>query len=182
MYFEGQIYLFYERLSLEFIPRGDVSRTFYLLTWKKWWIFCKRRNWYHLFIANSSNPIQDGPFLGCSRIGGLKGQKAPFSKICRRYLTLMKLGTVIPYLKKIEKNVEITWHTNWVSFAGISIVSPEISNFCYIKKYRLHFFNTQSLTLLILFEYFKVVSINMVAISIMSAKLASLGLLKIKVF
>ena len=75
VYFEGQIYLFYERLSLEFIPRGDVSRTFYLLTWKKWWIFCKRRNWYHLFIANSSNPIQDGPFLGCSRIGGLKGKR-----------------------------------------------------------------------------------------------------------
>ena len=36
---------------------------------------------------------------------GWWGQKAlpPHPKICRRYPTMMKLGTVIPYLKKIQK-------------------------------------------------------------------------------
>ena len=37
------------------------------------------------------NPIQDGPFWGCSRIGG--GREA---KICHTYPTMMKLGRVIP--------------------------------------------------------------------------------------
>ena len=62
-------------------------------------------------------------------------------------------------------------------------ISPEISNFCYIKKYiyRLHF-NTWLPVLLTFFEFFKVALINMVAILMMSAKLATLGLLKIKLF
>ena len=41
-------------------------------------------------------------------------------------------GRVIPYLEKAQKSL---------SSADISNCSPEISNFCYIKKYkyRLHF-------------------------------------------
>ena len=40
--------------------------------------------------------------------GGGGGQKKPLpsSKICRIYPTMMKLGTVIPYLKKIQKIYE----------------------------------------------------------------------------
>ena len=36
------------------------------------------------------NPIQDGPFGGCS-------------EICHTHPTLMKLGTVIAYLREIQK-------------------------------------------------------------------------------
>ena len=70
--------------------------------------------------------------------------------------------------------------THPLNYADISIYSPEISNFCYIKKYRyrLHF-NTQLLILLTFFESSRVVSINMVAILMISAKLATLGLLRI---
>ena len=51
------------------------------------------------------NPIQDGHFWGCSRMWG--GQKGPpLPKICHTYSTMMKLGTVIPYLKKIKKVYE----------------------------------------------------------------------------
>ena len=51
------------------------------------------------------NPIQDGLFRGCSRIGG--GQKAPLkSKIRHTYPTMMKLGTDIPCPKKIQKIYE----------------------------------------------------------------------------
>ena len=69
-----------------------------------------------LHCASSFNPIQDGSSRGCSRMGG--GKKAPpLSKICHTYPTLMKLGTVIPYLKKIQKihkscdtPLEFCWH------------------------------------------------------------------------
>ena len=43
-------------------------------------------------------------FRGCSRMGG--GQKASLPKICDTYATIMKLGTVIPYLEKIQKIYE----------------------------------------------------------------------------
>ena len=56
------------------------------------------------FILNGiirTNPIQDGPFRGCSRIGATKRPTLP--KICHTYRKMMKRGTVIPYLKKIQK-------------------------------------------------------------------------------
>ena len=67
--------------------------------------------------------------------------------------------------------------------ADISIFSPEISKFCYIKKYRyrLHFV-TQFLNLLTFLESLKIVLINMVTTLMISAKMATPGLLKIKVF
>ena len=46
------------------------------------------------------NPIQDGHFRGCSRTRG-RGSKSPLPKICHTYPTMMKLGTVTPYLKKM---------------------------------------------------------------------------------
>ena len=48
-------------------------------------------------------PIQDWPFCGCSRMGG---QKGTLPKICHPYPTMMKLGTVIPHLKRIQKPYE----------------------------------------------------------------------------
>ena len=62
--------------------------------------------------------------------GGVKSYTHP---------TMMKLGTVIPYLKKIQKICES--RDTPLTSAYISIFSPEISQFCYIKKYkyRLHF-------------------------------------------
>ena len=53
---------------------------------------------------------------------------------------MMKLSTVIPYLKKITY-LFINCVTYLLSSADISIFSPEISNFYYFKKCRcrLHF-------------------------------------------
>ena len=69
--------------------------------------------------------------------------------------------------------------THPLSSAHISTFSAEISKFCY--RYILHF-NKQFLIFLTLFDPLKVVLINMVAILMMSAKLATLGLFKIKLF
>ena len=35
-----------------------------------------------------------------------EGKKAPLPKTCHTYLAMIKLGTVIPYLKKIQKIYE----------------------------------------------------------------------------
>ena len=94
---------------------------------------------------------------------------------------MMKLGTVIPYLKIIKK-IRKTREQPLRS-VDISSFSSKISNFCYIKKcrYRLHF-NKKFLILLTFSKFSKVALTNMVAILMMSAKLATLGLLKLKVF
>ena len=47
-------------------------------------------------------------FFGAARglWAGGRGKKVPLPKICHTYPTMMKLGTVIPYLKKIQKIYE----------------------------------------------------------------------------
>ena len=105
----------------------------------------------------------------------------PLPKSCHTYPTMMKLGTLIPYLKEIQKiyksrdtPFEFCWHQHFLQ---------EISKFCYIKKYRYRFyFDTLFLILLTFFESWKTFLINMITILMMSAKMATLGLLKIKVF
>ena len=107
----------------------------------------------------------------------MQRQKDPLPKTCHTCPTVMKLGTAIPYLNLIRESRDKS-----LSSTDISTFSPEISNFCYIQKYKygLHF-NTQFLIPLTLFWVFL---INMVAILMMSAKLATLELLllKIKIF
>ena len=65
---------------------------------------------------------------------GRGGKKAPLSKICHTYPTIMKLLIVIPYLEKVKKYMNHVTHP--LSSGDISIFSPEISKLCYIKKYR----------------------------------------------
>ena len=70
------------------------------------------------------NPIQDGPFRGCSWIwawGGVGlGNRSPLAKMGHAYRTMMKLDTFIPYLGKIQKTyksrdtpLEFLWHQNF---------------------------------------------------------------------
>ena len=138
----------------------------------------------HLFRRTSANgcfrfvdPIQNGLFRGCLRMGG--GFLAP--KICRTYPTMMTLGTVIPYLRQIQKIYKS--RDTPLSSADISIFSQEIRKFCYIKKYRYRLaFDTQFLIRLTYFESLIIVVINVVTIWIMSAKMATPGFLEIEVF
>ena len=63
-----------------------------------------------------------GAAHGWRRGGG--GKKAPLPKICHTYSTMMKLCTVIPYIKKIQKVYESK--TLPPTSADINIFSPEI--------------------------------------------------------
>ena len=125
------------------------------------------------------NPIQDGHFWGCSWMEG--GKKDPLPKICHTYPTVMKLGTVIPYLKKIQKYMNHV--TRLLTSADSSIFSPEISKSCYTKKYgyQLHF-STWFLIPLAFLESLRICLINLVIILMMAAKMATPSLLKIAVF
>ena len=53
----------------------------------------------------------------------------PLPKICHTYPTVMKLGTVIPRPKKIQKIYESR-------DTPLEHILPEFSKFYYIKKYR----------------------------------------------
>ena len=95
--------------------------------------------------SRDSNPIQDRPFRGCSRMKGGEGKNllhiiwAPLPKICHTYSTMMKLGSGIPYLKRSQNYINHVTHH--LSSADISTFAPEMNRFFYIKNYRcrLHF-------------------------------------------
>ena len=86
------------------------------------------------------------------------------SKICHTYPILMKLGTVVPCLKKIQirhksrdTSIAFCWHENF-----------------FTKK--------QQFLVFLVFESSKVALVKMVEFLMMSAKWSTLGLLKIYVF
>ena len=79
------------------------------------------------------NPTQDGLFRGCSRMGG--GAKRPPSlKSVTHILQWWNLAQL--YLTQRRSKKYMNHVTHPLSSADISIFSPEISKFCYIKKYR----------------------------------------------
>ena len=120
-----------------------------------------------------------GPAHGWWGGGELKGSLLP--KICHIHATIMNLGTVICYLKKIQKIYDHVTYS--ISSVDISTFSPEISKFCYIKKYRYRLdFDTLFLIRFIFFYYLRIVLINVVTILMMPAKTSTLGFLNIKVF
>ena len=110
------------------------------------------------------------------------GKKLPHvPKICHTYPTMMKLGTAIPFPKKIQDLYELRdtllefrWHQHFLT---------EIGKFCYIKEYRYWFqLDTSFIILPTFLQSLRIVLINMVTILMVSAKMAIPGLLKIKVF
>ena len=90
------------------------------------------------------------------------GRKAPLPKICHTYPKMVKLSTVIPYLKKIQKIYEScdTLHKTQIKIAFWYIIS--------------NFFNvSESLTIFL---------INLYKILMMAAKIAIPSLLKKTIF
>ena len=137
--------------------------------------------WFNYYsFQDSGLAFQDGHFLERLTYRG-RPKRPPIPKICQTYLKMVKSGTVTPYLKKIQKLYDS--RDTPMSSANISIFSPEISKFYYIKKYRyrLHF-DTYFLIILTFLEYLKIVLINLVTTLMTSAKMATRDLLRTKVF
>ena len=112
---------------------------------------------------------------GCSQI---EGAKSPLPKLCYTYPTMMKLGSyTLP--QEDPKNIWITWRIPWVLLTSAFFtenqqillyqeIQMKISFWCVISN----FFK--------LFWVFKDWLKNMVTILMTSAKMATLGLFKIK--
>ena len=110
-------------------------------------------------------------------MGGAKRLLLP--KICHTYPTMMKLGTVTPYLKKIQKIYEsrdaypeFCWHQHFFTRNQQILLYQEMKiAFWYIISNSFNFL-----------ESLKIFLINLVKILMMSAKMAPPDLLKITVF
>ena len=125
-------------------------------------VFCKK---------GAFNPIQDESFWGCSQMRGGE-QNAPLPKISQTDHTVMKLGTAIPYLKKIQEkyksrdtSLELCLHQHFFNGNKQFLLYQEI--LILILIYNFYFLS--------FFESLKVVLINAAANLIMAAKLATLG-------
>ena len=95
--------------------------------------------------------------------------------------TVMKLGTVIPYLKEIQKSYNHLTHP--LSSADISIFHQKSAFFIISRNTNIDCILIHNLYLFLIFlESLKVVLINMLTILMISAKLATLGFLKSKLF
>ena len=66
-------------------------------------LICSEQNGPHQIILN---PIQDGFFRHCPRMGVSQKSPSPLSKICHTCASIMNLGTVTTYLKKFRKIYE----------------------------------------------------------------------------
>ena len=84
-------------------------------------------NWYFFFPFKS---IQYGLFWGCSRMR--RAKRSPLPKNCQIYPTMMKLDTVVPYLKKIQKIYKSRDTLN--DFCWHQHLLPKDSNLCCINK------------------------------------------------
>ena len=109
-------------------------------------------------------------------------QKGPhLYEICYTHPTMMKLSTVILYLNKIQKMyepcdtlVKFCWHQHFFTRNQQILLYQEI-------QIRIAFWDITS-NFLTFLESLKIVLINMVTNLMMSAKMATLGLLKTKLF
>ena len=107
------------------------------------------------------------------------GKKPPSLKSVTNILQWWKLA-VIPYLEKIQKIYKS--RDTPLEFCDISIFHRKSSNFAISRnRYILHF-DTQFIILLTSFQSLRIVLINMVIILMISAKMATIDLLEIKVF
>ena len=89
-------------------------------------------------------------------VGAAHGLGGPLLKICHTYPIMMKLGIFIPYLKKIQKIYKS--RDTFFKFCWHQYFLPEISKFCYIKKYRYSlYFDTLFLILLTFFWVLKAI-------------------------
>ena len=102
---------------------------------------------------------------------GAARKKPPLPKICHTYPTMMKFGTVIPSLKKIQKlyqsldtHPELCCHQHF-----------------FTRNQQILHFDTEFLILWTFLKSLKIFLVHLVIILMMSAKMATPGLLKILV-
>ena len=140
------------------------------------------KNFWSNELRINFKSIQNKVSWGCSRMG--RDKKVPLPKICHTYPAMMKLGIVISYLKKIQNHIWITRHTTWVLLTS-ALFHRKSVNFAKSKnavKIAFWYIISDSFNFSLFLIFLEIFLINMAVILIMSTKMATLGLLKIKLF
>ena len=108
----------------------------------------------------------------------MEGKKAPLPIVCHTYPTMMKLGTVIPYLKKIKKFMNHVTHP--LSSADISFFFPRNHQILLYQEILIAFWYIISNS----FNFYWVFKdcFNKHGYNLTSTKMATPGLFKIKTF
>ena len=134
----------------------------------------------NLKVKVTLNPIQDVHFWAAHGWGG-GAKRSPSLKYLTHILQWWNLAQLHLTIED-PKKIWITWHTPWLLLTSV-FFSPEISKFCYIKKYRyrLHF-STKFLIILDFLESLKISLINLVISLMMSTKIATQVFLKWRYF
>ena len=70
-----------------------------------------------------------GAAQGCGGWGVGEAKRAAVPKICHTYPAIMNLDGVISYLRKIKKNLWITWHTPWFLLTSAFFYRKSTTNF-----------------------------------------------------
>ena len=112
------------------------------------------------------------------------GQKGPptHPKKSHTYPTMMKLCTVILYLKKIQKNIRITWYIPWVLLTSAFFLRKS-ENFFISRNTDINCILIRNFYFFVTFlESLNIFLINLVKILMMPAKMITPGHLKIAVF
>ena len=107
-------------------------------------------------------------------------KKPPFPKICHTYLQWWNLAQ-LHLTKKNQNNIWITWHTPCVLLKS-AFSHWKSANFAISKNTNIDGFWFITSTSFNFVEFLKIFLINMVTIFMISAKMVTLGVLKIKVF
>ena len=121
------------------ISKSSEARDWKIARSLKWTICSIQENFEKLwFKFECFNSIQDGLFRGCSRMreGQKEAHSLKYVKHILQWWNVTQLCRTWRRSKNYMKHV-----TKPVNSADISIFSPEINKFCYIKRYRyrLHF-------------------------------------------
>ena len=108
------------------------------------WIRITRKYKCHIMTRGSFhknlNSIQDESFRGCTWMDDRwQGRRTQLLKSVTNILQCWNLAQSCFTLRRSKRHINHATHS--MHSADISIFSPKISNFCYIKKndYRLHF-------------------------------------------
>ena len=153
-------------------------------------IICIKWRWLCLLMQICSpdnskcfkfNPIQDGPFWDC--LGWWSTKRPSLPKTCHTYPTIMKLATVIPYLKKIQTiyessdtPLEFCWHKHfhWKSAKSANFAITRNTDTDCIRYIISNYF----ISSWVFKDCFNKYGYNFDNV----CKMATLGLLKIKLF
>ena len=113
------------------------------------WLLSMSENKYNSRCVWTVMSYSGWAFSGLVTVAGrgVGGKKAPLPKICHRYPTMMKIGTVIPYLKNIQNiyesrdtTLDFCWYQYFFHWKSASfVISRNTDIYCIFRVLKCFF-------------------------------------------